>query len=552
MPFEVLAGLPFFVFLPLIYIAGFHHNIPISRMVVATYMSLAVGTGLYVILFFLSRISVTPLKRELAAAGVIILVAGGSVYASIGTSSSSLKKYKAASTENIIILSVDTLRQDVLGCYGSRAGLTPAIDGLAEDGIVFENAFSPSPWTLPAFGTLFTGLYPGVHGGGKILPHEEMEDARPVSGKLTYLAEILSGAGYDTVAFYTNSWLSPHQNMDHGFETYVRLDVEDLAPQNIFLPSRAFLYLYRTIRKDLRPPGFQLNGPQQEWISFYHDGPFFLWVHFLDPHLPYKLHPELENFYKGLSGSEKDLSENTNIKELAGLKKSSRPRRAGLYRLYEGEVKYTDLRLAKLIKLLKKSGLYEDSLIIFLSDHGEEFWDHDGFEHGHTHYNELVRVPLIIKLPGNRHAGKRIDANTGIVDIAPTVVDHAGIDYRGTMQGTSLMPLIAGQMEKTESAYFSQFMLYGPDKQAVINGRRKLVLRKGKPLLYFDLDNDPHEKNNLLKTDPERAKPLFEKYKSWSQSCREIKEDLVGDFEKRDKGWDPEELQKLRDLGYLE
>lgn len=551
-PTEYLFSLPFFLLLPAVYIAGSHHQRPFSLLIVQTYLMAGAGVFLFGVLFLLGRTGLSRPKREHMSLGLVILFTGTAVGASLEKGQPAVREYKAQRLTNVIILSVDTLRQDVLGCYGSREGLTPAIDGLAKDGIVFRNAYSPSPWTLPSFGTAFTGLYPTVHGGGRLEPGEEMEEARPASTRVTYLAQILKGAGYHTAAFYTNTWLSPHQNINRGFQTYVRLDVEKLKPYSVFHPGTAFRLLRRVLHKDLHPISFNQEEPQQKWISYYYEEPMFLWVHFLDPHLPYDMHPELENFYKGFSQAEKELADKINRERLRKLEAGSRPGRKTLYRLYQGEVKYVDSRLSRVLTLLKRAGLYKDSLIFFLSDHGEEFWDHQGFEHGHTQYNELIRVPLIVKLPGNRYAGKTFYKNVGLVDITPTVLDYLDIKYKGAMQGTSLLRRLRRNHGKGTTTYFSQFTLYGAEEQAVIESGHKLMLRRGKPIYYFNLENEPKEKDSLLTSRPEKTASLYEKYQRWESSCHELKETLRGDFQEKPREWDPAEKKALRDLGYLE
>ncbi|MFO8056602.1 MAG: sulfatase-like hydrolase/transferase, partial [bacterium] len=193
-----------------------------------------------------------------------------------------------------------------------------------------------------------------------------------------------------------------------------------------------------------------------------------------------------------------------------------------------------------------------ESHILLFSDHGEEFWDHQGFEHGHTQYEELIRVPLIIKLPGNRHAGKTVEAEAGLVDIAPTVLDYLDVKYKGAMQGTSLLRRLRGNHGKGTTTYFSQFTLYGAEEQAVIESGRKLMLRRGKPIHYFNLEADPKEKKSLLTSRPEKTASLYDKYQRWESSCHELKETLTGDFQEKSREWDPAEKKALRDLGYLE
>ncbi len=551
-PLPYLASLPFVLLLPVVYIAGAHQGHSVYLMIVHTYLSAGAGVLLFAVLFMLDRGGVSPRKSEYIGMGTALLFAASAASFSLEKAEEFELKYKVSTRKNVIILSVDTLREDVLGCYGSREGLTPAIDGLAGDGIVFHNAYSPSPWTLPSFGTVFTGLYPSVHGGGRLEPGEEMEDARPASSRVTYLTRILRDAGYNTVGFYTNSWLSPYQNIDKGFQTYIKHDVDKLETYDVFHPLTAFPYFCRVLSKDLDPPAFNLEDPQQKWIMYRHEEPLFLWIHYLDPHLPYKMHPELEGFYKGFSKAEKEVAEKINRSWLKSLKPGEQPGRETLYRLYQGEVRYTDIRLARIIELLKRTGIYEDSLIVFLADHGEEFWEHRKIGHGHSQYNELIRVPLIIKLPGNRHAGTTVESSAGLVDLAPTVLDYLGIKYEGKMQGISLFDPVRKKDGGSPVTYFSEYTLYGPEEQAVMDDYRKLILRKGKPRLYFNLETDPAEKKNLLRTSPDEANDLYDQYREWEKSSGKLQNLLIGDHREKPRQWGPEEKRRLQALGYLE
>jgi arylsulfatase A-like enzyme len=391
-----------------------------------------------------------------------------------------------------VIIGVDTLRSDHLGCYGYERETTPNIDRFASGGTLFENVYSQSPWTLPSFATVFTSLYPSQHGAGSL--ETRMRTSFPP------LAMILLKNGYSTGAIINAPALKRQFGINRGFEFY-----------------------------DVNPPGVErraetVTEDALAWIDANSDGPFFAFVHYFDPHLSYSppqpFDTRFDPDYSGRIGRAFDLTEfpgtrTNNFEELRVLTDADWNH---IVSLYDGEIAYTDQAVAALIEGLEERGLRDNTLLVFLSDHGEEFFEHEGFEHGHTLYNELLKVPLILSLPGVIPQGKRIEQPVRLLDVMPTALDVMGIPPGTHVEGVSLEPLIAGkELSGTRSSLhphhvsFAEAMLHGPEQKSLISHPWKLIytMHSGERSL-FNLDADPGETENLIGSESEIREALDE------------------------------------------
>jgi arylsulfatase A-like enzyme len=319
---------------------------------------------------------------------------------------------------NVVIIGVDTLRPDHLGCYGYDRSTSPNTDKLASEGVLFENVVSQAPWTHPSFATAFTSLYPTQHGATTV-------DTRMRSSFPT-LASLLKEQGYFTGAIINAPSLSPEFGVNRGFDFY------------------DFLSPWKERRAD------EVTVAALEWVDTCGDQPFFLFVHYFDPHLPYAPPPPFDKAfdpeYTGTMGTAFDIRSLPayRLRFLKLMESLPAADRNHIKSLYDGEIAFADVAVGDLLEGLKDRGLRRHTLIVFMSDHGEELIDHGALDHGHTLYNELIRVPLIFALPENLPEGRRVAEHVRLVDLTPTVIDLVGYEQIDHFEGVSLKPLLTG------------------------------------------------------------------------------------------------------------
>jgi arylsulfatase A-like enzyme len=317
---------------------------------------------------------------------------------------------------NVILISIDTLRADHLGCYGYSRLTSPHIDKLATESVQFDHAFSPASWTLPAHMSLFTGL--------TLFHHGVLHEAYAFDNSIPTLADLLREQGYSTGAFTGGGYVSSRFGFAKGFDFYFD---EGGIPD---LTSSATL--------------FQKSF---DWIRKNSDKKFFLFLHTYQVHEPYNSPPPFGQCFLAKDDPWKGL----NLKQYLGIKGIYRPLPENLKKnvvaLYDGEIRYMDEALiGPLLQGLKSLNLYDQTMIIFTSDHGEEFYDHGAWGHGQSLYNELIRVPLIIKFPSSKQEGQKIDSYARLIDVLPTVLEELRISYSASrFDGRSLLPLLDGK-----------------------------------------------------------------------------------------------------------
>jgi arylsulfatase A-like enzyme/Flp pilus assembly protein TadD len=394
---------------------------------------------------------------------------------------------------NVILISIDTCRADYLSCYGYNRQTTPNIDQLAGEGILFLNAYSPVPMTLPAHGSMLTGTIPPFHGIHDNLGYQLGQENET-------LAEILGRNDFSTGAVISAFVLDSQFGLDQGFDYY----------------NDRFEKPVKTLNINERRGG-EVNRFALEWLEEHKSERFFLFLHYYDPHLKYEPpEPFATKFY-------------------------GNP--------YAGEIAYTDHCIGQVIKKLKDLGLYESTLIVVTGDHGEMLGEHG--ENGHMYfiYQSAIKVPFIFKLPG-RHMAKKIDESVGIIDIVPTVCSMLGIMIPAQVQGQGQD--LTGYFENKHHL-LSQRHIYcesmGPTRYGgnsllgMVEGRWKYI-QTTRPELY-DLLEDPGETNNLVTKQPHRARILRERLKM-------VLEESVGKGISGSKTvLDEEGRRRLESLGYL-
>ena len=445
--------------------------------------------------------------------------------------------YKKGSTgNNIILISLDTLRADHLGCYGYERETSPAIDTLAEDSALFLNTYSSSPWTLPSHVSLLTSLNPMRHG-----VHYENEK---MDSSFVTLADLLRQEGFFCSAFTGGGFVNAVYGFSKGFDSYGQ------SSRGIHQKDSAEWICASAL----------------DWIEDHRDRDFFLFIHTYQPHNPFSSPPPFNSLFL----DEDDRWNELDMLEYVGgkkgiFKKLPDRERENIVNLYDGEIRYTDAKLiGPLMGRLKELGLYDSSLIILTSDHGEEFYDHGGWEHGHTLYDELLKVPLIIKLPESRFAKTRISTIVRLIDVMPTILDEQGISVSGLdLDGKSLVPVLRGKevADRRFVAYKADNILdsHVPQKLSVNEERNKLILNRSftaeqldffafpppepVPVELYDLSENPAENKNIVDEKPRIASRLVQLINDLYAKINE------GKSEKADI--DKELLEQLRALGYL-
>src|SRR5579864_1539060 len=293
---------------------------------------------------------------------------------------------------NIILITLDTTRADRMGFLGSKRGLTPNLDSLASQSAVFARAYSQVPLTTPSHATILTGTFPQFNHVSDL--------GSPLEKDLPYLPAILRQHGYRTAAFVGSQVLDPKSasapGFDRGFDTYN-------APFHARRPSDD---RYHSIERR----GAEVVDHALGWLNRHPRGPFFLWLHFYDPHDPYDPPPPFKTRY------------------------ASSP--------YDGEIAYVDSAVGRLLAALRTRGLYQHTLLVVVADHGEAFGEHGELSHGLFLYDDTLHVPLLIKVPGTQDRHRAIENRVGLVDIAPTLLQELGIAVAPAMQGESLLPLM--------------------------------------------------------------------------------------------------------------
>jgi len=438
----------------------------------------------------------------------------------------------------VILISIDTLRADHLHCYGYERSTSANIDSLARDGVLFERVYAPSSWTLPSHVSLLTSLY--------CFNHQVETGLDRLSPELTTLADIFRKKGYYCAAFTGGGFLSTVYGYSRGFDLYR----DDLG--GVFQQEGAAQVARATL----------------DWLRQNKELPFFLFIHTYQPHSPYACpypykarflpenpkwgHLDLIGYLGGKQGIFKPLPQEE---------------RENIIALYDGEILYTDeVLIGRLLAALKELGLYERSMIIVTSDHGEEFYEHQSWGHGQDLYEESLRVPLIIKFPDGSPSAKRIRQPVRLIDIFPTIVDFLKLktsDFLASLDGETLWPLVQG---KKQSGRESLAELAGsilnshlPRRTALFSQGKKLIINEEfspealkffsfpppdlPRLELFNLNRDPQERENLATQEPEVVRQFLRRLEELYQAARRL--------EKKKARLTRRLKEELRALGYL-
>ncbi len=451
---------------------------------------------------------------------------------------------------NIVMIVMDTARQDHLSAYGYNRATSPNLSRMAETSRLYYNAYSTSGWTVPAHASLFTGLFPAVHGATQ-------EDWR-LNDHLITIAEILSGRGYETVGIVGNVMLRRDLNFDQGFSRYYETwkapykTTGKAGKEGGDLPEHPALYLFKkTLSK---------RTPQR---------PFFIFINLMEPHSPYNSSRQFYNRF--ITDDSIKIEDNMWRLYFAGKKSFSSAEIKHLNELYDAEILYVDYLIGKMIDSLKREGVWDNTVFIVTSDHGENIGDHGMMDHVFSLYESTIKVPLIIHYPVLFPPGSEEYAPVQLTDIFPTILEIAGIDPDGyPSNGRSLL----GEQEEGR-AVFSEY--YYPEQalRALGEGRgtpvlkrykrriRSIILNKMKLIWgsdgrneLYDLRDDPEEHKNLIDKAEylEIKKEMLAGLKSIVETYARYKNGYYDSVERKEGTgeMDIDTLRELKALGYVQ
>ncbi|MDP8222036.1 MAG: sulfatase [Candidatus Lernaella stagnicola] len=448
----------------------------------------------------------------------------------------------AGPPRNVLLITIDSLRWDHVGSYGYDKPTTPKLDAFGESAVRFQRAYAPSPWTLPSHASLLTGLYPDTHG---------VDQERSVLGpELPTLGEILQAHGYRTGAVVCAPFLWTFYGLQRGFDTY-DTELMDLLP---------IKSLRRKVGPDVTKRGL-------DWIDQNRDQPFFLFLHYWDVHHDYNPPQEyVDLFDPGYEGDEDGLriAEREHGELAPGYPKRDLKH---LLALYDGEIRYTDDALGDLLAGLEQRGLMQNTLIWITSDHGEEFLDHGQVAHKKTCYEEVIRIPLIVRIPWMETASSVIDDAVSLLDFFPTALDALGIKTKRFLhQGLSLVPAIAKGKRLERRPLFAETAtgvlptgnkkvhwsaMLAPDG-VKLHAIRPYGKRRGRlKFSMFDLRLDKEEANDVAVNRRQTANGMKRQFRYNKKTHRKIRKSLhVG--EDTQKNLDKKLDETLKGLGYLQ
>jgi arylsulfatase A-like enzyme len=440
---------------------------------------------------------------------------------------------------NLVVITIDSLRADHLGSYGYQPPTSPRLDRFAAENIRFERAYATSPWTLPSHASLFTGLYADTHGA-------QDEKARLLPNAYT-LATHLKTRGYATGAVVCAPLLAKYFGLDTGFDTYDD-DLISLVP----LKAR---------RMKVAP---DVTNKALAWIDEKGDQPFFLFLHYWDVHHDYNPPQEyVELFDPDYQGTEQGLD----ITIRGDLKPGMPPRDLEhIVALYDGEIRYTDDYLGKLLDGMTARGLDENTMIWITSDHGEEFLEHGQMAHKKTCYEESIRIPMLARIPWIDATAKLVDEPVSLVDIFPTVLGFLGDNANGApLQGVDLSdyltrgkrvptrPILAATTQgrvpgRLFDLEWDSLLTKGGSKLHAVRGPRKHATPK---LMLFDLVRDPGEQDDVATRQKSMRGKLGRALRKRKAAHTKL-HDALGIAVFSEDALDPDLAETLKGLGYLQ
>ena len=455
----------------------------------------------------------------------------------------------------VILIQADTLRRDHLDVYGYERETAPVLSRLAGEGVTFRRTTAQATWTKVSTPSTMTSLHPLTHGV------RDFADRLPAGADT--LAEQYRAAGYATLAYSSVPFTGQFSNMHQGFEELHEVGSAPITPSS----KTAREYVDRL----------------SDWLGAHHDVPFFVFLHVFDPHDPFEPRDPYATIWADPAHKaehEEQLEAVREHIENPVLRQFGMPDRRALEAAeidpeayvghdrdwYDGSIRGMDVELGRLVERLRTLGIDDDTLVVFMSDHGEEFLEHDRMFHGHTVYNELTQVPLVMRWPGGIPSGVVVDENVQLIDIMPTLLDLSGLPHPEGLQGRSLLPFLADGVdtvsawaprpsfsEKARTSGAPPLPLADTESYAVIDDDWLLIHNRARPdgapeFELYDVVADPLNLTNVADGQTEVVERLAREIDRWHRLAEQAR--LPDDAEAAE-GLNQQELERLRSLGYI-
>jgi arylsulfatase A-like enzyme len=482
-----------------------------------------------------TRLRTSATALVVAASLLLAITAAGNVAGGPERSAIPPAGSHAGERLNVVLISLDSLRADHLGCYGYDRATTPNVDALAGQGVRFANAISTSSWTLPTHLTMFTSRYQLAHG--------VVQDTYALSPSVPTAGEIFKANGYTTAGFVSGPYLAARYGYSRGMDVY-----EDLSAS---YDERA------EARSAIVAP--KVNERALDWLDTHKDDTFFLFLHYFDIHYDYIPPPPYDTLfdphYKGTIDG-RDFIERHDVNP-----KMDKRDLEHIIALYDGEIRFTDEHVGQVLRKIDSLGLRDKTLVILVGDHGDEFFEHHNKGHHRTLYDEVLRVPLIVRLPDGSHAGTVVDDLTSLVDLLPTMLDVTKVDGPDGMEGVSLLPLLQGGPAPRRDAIYSAFfdkrgfnlqVARRTPSSVVIQHFNRITHPKARPIEAYDLDADPGEHSNVYRARTAAAEHELDAMAAFLNRVWRVNQTLTQDATGSNRiHLDDETMKRLKSLGYV-
>jgi len=458
---------------------------------------------------------------------------------------------------DIVLIVLDTVRAANVSSYGYERDTTPTFDTLAREGALFLDATAPSTWSLPSHASLFTGLFPSGHGA-----HQEN---RKLSEGPPMLAETLADAGYQTVCFTANAWISESLGTARGFEYSDESWRGGNAGRLMMSVFRLFDYLgFSTQDKG----GADVASNFESWLEARPEDapPLFVFINFLEAHFPYHQLPDgyLREYTARDRGKLRKISMQLLADQFGDSDLDPVAARDPARDMYDGGIRYSDELLRRVTDGLRRRGSLDSTVLVVLSDHGELLGEHGGYGHGPSLYEPVTRVPLLVRYPPRIEAGTRVDTPVSTVGVKATLLELAGVEPQGPLHVSSLLPALEGRpagapvlaerfavTRGSQSDATSSLMRRSLRHRSYRVGTKKLIETSEGETFLFDLALDPDEKRDLAASEPAELSRLVDELATWRAALglpaldADIEAGAAAEL-------DPAARERLRSLGYVE
>ncbi|MCB1195803.1 sulfatase [bacterium] len=430
--------------------------------------------------------------------------------------------FSSPQTPNLIIISVDCLRKDHLSAYGYSRQTSPNIDTFSQDATLFEDVISQSCWTIPSVASLFTLLYPSTHlTRGSVDGFWEENILNP---KLVTLAELLKNEGYQTAAFIANHSLIKEYHFDQGFDLYDMIDDSS------------------------KPLAENVNKKVFSWLKTHYKKPFFMYLHYMDPHAEYGAPIPYRNFFISDTKRMLTLDEFTAIKHV--LPNTNIWDLNTYIDMYDSEIRYVDHYIGELLELVRRNGLFDNTIVVITADHGEAFLEHGFCEHGNALYREEIDIPLIVRFPNTQPFPTKVTHRIEQIDVIQSILEHMGYGYPYPVHGSSIT------VYENDTACFSEepstHHKFLPTISMTENNFKAIYFTPKKTITdLYDLTSDPLERTNLVREKAALAEQFRTRIKAWATARSADARQLGIDKRPAKLHIDKNHINTLKALGYV-